>query len=271
MADLELIEWATFRVHLLLPHDVAGSIISDKPTFPGVTVEDGTYCRDGNPFLRVERRGDHAKTHVTVRALEDVWLQEPALTAKVEGEGTWQGIGTTGRYTADSNGHKGPHDLGGTRDAFRSTLHWNHARSAPAFTCGWEHKPAPGGCYRFRTDGGFMRLLDNMPPGKVPWELAQVFSRPWRVEGVYPDKSGRALRRIELAGHGEFNPFQAWAHFSGWGGGPGVIVNAKGRTPPPGKPITEADGYNLLWDAPRSWRRLSKSQSISQTLSLRRL
>ncbi len=257
MADLDIRVWAGFRTHLLLAHDCVGSIIDDKPTFPGVTVDQGVYSREGTPFLKVEKQGDHSRTRVTVRALQDVHLQEPGLSVKIAGEGTWRGFGFHGQWTS------GPYTLK-QKDAHRSTVHFPRVKTSPKFTVGVEYREGATR-YRLRSDGGFVKLL-NMPPAVIPWEHCEVFSQGYPLEGVVGDPD-EVLRRWELAG---LPPNVGQMHFLGWTGGAGAVVNAQGRTPPPGTDVTAADGYDRLWN-PRSWRRLGKGQAIVQTLSLRRL
>lgn len=251
MADPQILVWAGFRTHLLLPNDVVGSIIDGEPTWPGLTVTDGVYRRDGKPVLTVATHAGPKRTRVVVTATEDVWLQEPGLAVKVAGEGTWRGVGPDGAWTSR------PYTLR-QKDAHRSTVHFPRVKANPFYTVTVEFADPDGGRVRFHSDGGFSKLL-NMPPGDVPWEGCQVFGRDYELAGVV-ENPDEVLHRWELAGK---PPNIGQMYFLGWTGGAGCVVNEEGRD-------VGAPGNRFLWQ-PRSWRRLGKGQTISQTLTVRKL
>ncbi len=263
MPDPELLEFGGFRVHLLIPHTVVGTIISDRPTWPGLTVEDHgggvlLYLRDGKPVLRTYRHSTETQTRVFVHAVEDVYLQEPGMTVRIAGDGTWRGFGPTGAWTSK------PYELH-QRDAHRSTVHFSRVKTNTLFTAGVEYRFL-GGHWRLRSDGGFTKLL-NMPPAGIPWQGAQVFGRDFELAGTVSDPN-EILRRWELAGA---QPNIGQMHFLGSTGGAGAVTNKSGRTPPsPAPKDFDYTPYCWLWN-PRGWRKLAAGQSITQTVSLRSL
>jgi hypothetical protein len=258
--------WAGFRAHvLLLPHDVVGSIIDNRPTFSGLTEAGGSIFRGSREVLQIDRAERNGKTVVTVTATTDVWLQEPGLTVKVAGDGTWRGFGLRNQWTSP------PYPLH-QKDAHRSTIHFSRVmfldrkgkRPNPRYTVGLEYRE-DGACWRFRSDGGFRKLLDT-PADAVPWPDCEVFAEGFPLVGVYLPL-WEPLLRWELAAK---PPNIAQAHFIGWPGGAGAVVNALGRTPQPGEDVTASSGFDRL-HRPDSWRCLRAGQSISQTVSMRRL
>lgn len=261
----EIVGWAEFRTHLLVPHELVAAITNDRPSVAALTVERGIYRWEGRPLLKVVKTGAYPRTSVEVTALEDVWLQEPGLTVRVEGSSVWRGLGPRGKWTTD------PFTLEHADDAYRSTVHFPNDPDSPLFTIGVQLRTRSG---RWRITGtrGFAHLLESNRPRPVPWQRCSAMGRMWEVAGTCPNRSQRSLKRLELAGHRELTPFQAWMHWLGWTGGAGAIVNAEGRTPPPGDSAwlnPDGKGFDLLWDPP-SWRLLPEGRSISQRLVSRR-
>lgn len=254
---MNLLELGGFRTHLLLPHDLVGSIIDDAPTFHGLEVQaaNGTdlYLRHDKSVMRVEHQRGDGRIKVTVTALAPIWVQEMGLTAKVQGDGTWGGIGRYGQWTSP------PYTVR-QKDAHKSTIHFSRVRTSRNFTVAVQY--AEGGKrWTFRSGPGFSRLLGE-PPQDVPWHGCDVFGRGWQLKGVIEDPA-EVLRRWELAGHPEAD----WMHFHGWSGGAGAVVQG---VPPyradqilhPNVPIDH------LWNAPRGWRKLEAGRSVSQTLTM---
>ncbi len=261
--------WGGFRCHILLPHDVVGTIIEDRPTWPGLTVEGSSdhgdlYLRRDQPVLVVWREGN--KT--TVTAKQDVWLQEPGLSVRLNrfDDAVWRGFGRDLEWTTDPI-HLRHQTPDGLPQAYVSTVHFPRGKLNPKYTIGVTYRqPLRVGVFNrlhIQSDGGFTRLLDVIPREyPPPWQGCQVFGHGYELQGVCPNVSEKPLRRWELTGH----PTSDQMHFLGWTGGAGAVVNEDGRTPPPLARVEASDGYDRLWD-PRSWRCLKKGHSISQTLT----
>lgn len=255
--------WAALRCHVLLPHEVVGAFRMDKPTWNAWTIDEyggeAVHSYDGRPALMVTTTPTATLTRVTVRALRDIWIQEPGLTATIQGDGFWRGFGPRGKWTS------APYPLH-QKDAHRSTIHFSRAKSSAAYTVGVEFREPGGTGWRLYSDGGFLApLLTPLRGAVVPWEGCEVFSTGYELRGTC--SGPEALRRWELAGA---PPDLGQMHFVGWTGGAGAVVNERGRTPPPGRPPTAADGYDRLWQ-PASWRKLGRGQTIVQTIRRRRL
>jgi hypothetical protein len=246
--------WAGFRSHILIPHDVVGTLIDDKPTGWTVFTKQGnTYLRHGKPFLRVVKHTHPNRVRVVATALTNIWIQEPELAVKIAGEGTWRGIGPnwiTERYSLRQ------------KDAHRSTVHFNRIPSSREYVQTIRYDGADGSCLTLWSDGGYTKLLRDQPAGRVPYLGAQVFDSPARITGAVGDDNQQPLQRWELAGCAPPRCAQVLGqmYFGGWGGGAGAVVNVDGRTPP-----DEPKLYDKLWQ-PRSWRLLREGQSIAQTL-----
>jgi hypothetical protein len=248
-----------FRVHLLLPNDVVGSIIDGQPTFKGLTEAGGTFFRGSREILHVERKD----VTTTVTALAELWIQEPGLSVKIAGGGEWRGVGPKGHYVKTTAGVDGWLPLE-QKDARKSTVHFHRVRSNPDYCVAVDYREN-GTRWRFRSDGGFSRLLNGPQPlpSVLPWPRAQVFGRDYKLAGTVTGTT--QLLGWELAGH----PDSDWLNLLGWKGGAGAVVQ---NVPPyradqilhPGVPI------DRLWD-PRSWRRMRPGDSIAQTLTMRKL
>jgi hypothetical protein len=263
-----LLVFGGFRSHILLPHDVVGAISTDKRTWSWIEVQEREgeelYVRHGKPVLRISSVVSHppgvTRKRVVMAALTEVWVQEPGLQVNIAGAGTWRGYGPRGRWTSDTY-------LLRQKDAHKATVHFPRVRTHPNYTVGVEFRNSQNSeRWRIGSDAGYAKLLAQ-PVQQVPWVGCEVFGEGYDLAGVYVDLSERPLRRWELAGK---PPDIGQMYFLGWVGGPGVVVNDKGRTPVPGVDVTAADGFNLLWH-PRSWRRLRPGQVLSQTLTMRRL
>ncbi len=224
--------WGGFRSHILLAHDVVGTVIDGRPTWPGMQVDnDGVYFRKDQPVMSLK----HEANRFTLLALQDVWLQEPGLSVKIDryDDAVWRGFGRDLEWTTDliRLRHQTPDGL---PQAYRSTVHFPRGRLNPKYTIGvtYRHQVRLGVYERLhiQSDGGFTRLLDVIPNEyPPPWQGCEVFGQGYELQGVCPNVSERPLRRWELAGH----PTSDQMHFLGWGGGAGAVVNEDGRTPPP--------------------------------------
>ncbi len=250
MAEPEILVFGGFRSHVLIPHDVCGSIIDNVPTWGGMTVDPaGIYWRNSKAILSVSRHEKDGATRVVVRAFDDVWLQEPGLVVKIAGEGVWRGYGPNGKWTSPIYKLR-------QKDAHRSTVHFSRVKTNPDYTVGVEYRVG-GTRLRFHSDGGFTKLLDT-PAGDVPWTHCQVFGEGYELDGVV--SGPETLRRWELAGRA---PDIGQCYFLGWTGGAACVVNKDGRD-------VGAPGDRFLWQ-PKSWRRLRRGESITQTLEMRRM
>ncbi len=264
--------WAGFRVHFLLPHDVVGTIIDNKPTFLGITVHalgDGEiYCRERIPFLHVKRQGKERASTVRVSALAEVWVQEPGLAVKIAGGGEWRGHGPLGWTSPWRPLESKP---GEVLPAHRRTVHFSRVRwlnpaktkPNPEYTTAIHYRDRTG-LWRLFSNGRFSELLDH-PPGPVPWRGCQVFSKGYEVAGTASNPCEK-LRRWELA---PLPPDTGQMYFLGWTGGAGVITNAEGETPEPGTVVTEGMGYDKLWN-PHAFRRMLPGAWIEQTVRMAR-
>lgn len=258
---MEVLQLAGFRTHFLLPHDYVGAVTPARPVVSGIELQEleraVVYHRHDRAFMQVSQRpGAGGKVTVTLEALAEVWVQEPGLTAVVEGETEWRGFGPGGKWVATDRGVTGWLDLEGVPDAHRATVHWKRTRPSDDYTVGVACR-GQGRTLRFRSDGGFSRLLTSSPPRDVPWRGCEVFGRGVELAGVAVNESGRPRLRWELASH---KP-QAWMHFLGWGGGAAAVTNEAGLD-------VGIDGDRFLWDPP-AWRRMLPGDRISQWVSSR--
>lgn len=248
----EVAVWAEFRTHVLLPHEAVGAIKDTHPTYwlqADGPDHERVYSHEGTEAFQVVKHVGPKRTQVTVKALREIWVQEPGVTISIAGDGTWVGIGRKGEVTG------GPYPLR-DKDAHVKTVHFHRAVTHPAYTCHVEYREGRKR-WRLFTDGGFELLLKQRPPTPVPWQECRVFDEDYFLSGVY--RNDEKIRRWELAG---LKPDIGQMHFLGWTGGPGVCVNARGGTPP-----DEPERYNLLWQ-PRSWRRMKAGQSLSQMVRM---
>lgn len=260
--EYKIVTWCGFRTHILLPSrpgrkGVVGSIIDDKPTWPGLTAfthDDTTeYSRDGWPILRMTRfplkhRAGRA-TRVTIRALTEVWVQEMGLTIRIAGEGAWYAMHRSGWY-------EGPYTLRNIEDPFKNTKHFSRVRGSENFTRFLDYKVGRSKLRIRSALPGFARLLDRAVR-PVPWPGCSVFGKDWDVAGAYVP-AYEHIRRIELSGGARLHdvpPNTTQLHWTQWTGGAGAVVNAEGHTPPPGTNVTKDMGYDRLHN-PLSWRRL---------------
>ncbi len=262
MIHPNVIVWGGFRSHILLPHKVVGSIIDDEPTWHGVQADHQgsaiVYSHNGAPFLRLEREYENFdrrfKVSVSLDPLREVWVQEPGLVLKTKGEGVWRGMlrahGKRKKWTSQ------PHTLK-NKDAHRSTVHFSRVKTSLKYTNAVRFEQ-PGLTLDIWGSYGFSQLLDG-PAWSVPYTGCEVFGEGYPLAGVY-EEPNEVLRRLELAGK---PPDVGQFYWFGWTGGPGCVVNDRGRTPPPGMDVTAADGYNKLWN-PRSWRRLRPISMVLQ-------
>jgi len=247
-SSVKLLVLAGFRCHVLLPHELVGTIIDGQPTFKGLTEAGGTFFRGSREILDVHRTG----TTTTVTALAEIWIQEPGLSVKIQGGGEWRGFGRNNAWTS-------PWYTVRQRDAHKSTVHFPRVRTNPNYTIGVEYREGSSR-WRFRSDGGFTKLL-NQPqphPDVIPWQDAEVFGRGYPLDGIAP-ATDEVLRRWELAGH----PDSTWLNLLGWTGGAAAVTDIHGRD-------VGAPGDRYLWQA-RSWRRMRPGDRISQTLTMRRI
>jgi hypothetical protein len=292
---VKILYWAGVRAHFLLPHQLVATIGDDRCTAKGVTVERGVFSYQGDPFLRLLRRGPWPSSRVQLTALADVWLQEAGLTVKLEKEdgSEWQGFGYNNRWTSTP---KPLHD----RDAHFETVHFSRVRwldpkktrRNPKFTTGVEYRSL-GAKDRFYGGEGFARMLDE-PAGRVPWQGCSIFGTGLELAGTVRKSTDTPVRAWELSAHPAspwpnwpwpgspgkpiVHPASDWMHFTGWGGGAGVVVQncppwasdhlrrrgdaANGRDPD--MPIDH------LWD-PATWRLLRKGRTITQSVRAARL
>jgi hypothetical protein len=257
--------WAGFRAHVLIPHDYVGTIIDSLPAWGGLTVEGNTFVRNGKPVLRLDTNVLKTITRCRITALAEVWLQEPALSVKVDRHdgATWRGFGKRNQWTSEPEQLR--HETAdGVPQAWKSTVHFPRGPKNPDYTVGVEYRFEKLR-YRFRSNGGFTDLLDRTyETSVVPWQGCQIGVSGRELKGTVKNTSERPLRRWELAGHPTFD----WMHFLGWGGGAGFVVNEKGFTPKPG--TKASDEFSFLWD-PRSIRKLAPGQWIGQTIAAKQL
>jgi hypothetical protein len=255
VADPQILEFASFRCHILIPHEVVTGIKGGVPVDRVLTEAGGTFRREGREVLRVNRDG----VTTTVTALTEIYVQEPGLSVKIAGDGAWRGLGRNAEWTS-------PWYTLEQKDAHKSTVHFSRIRTSKTFTTGVEYRAGDDTktqslCrWRFRSDGGFTKLL-NAPehlPSLIPWTGAEVAGRGYTLAGTVP-RTDEVLRRWELAGWPDFD----WMHFLGWTGGAAAVTDIHGSD-------VGAPGDKYLWQ-PRSWRRMRPGQSISQTLTMRKL
>ena len=244
--------WAQFRTHVLIPHETVSTLIDGEPRGQGITHQGNDYYWRGRPFLRVIRHTHPGNVRVEVIALRTVWLQEPGLSVKIAGGGTWQGFGP--RWSTDAYDlHQG--------DAYRSTVHFSRAPRGPRYVQTIKYREG-GKCLTLYSDGAFDKLLIRQGRGgSPPWSGAVVMGGTTPVSGVF-DNRAEVLRRWELAG-GRWADGLAQMYFLGWTGGPGAIVNSEGRTPFPGSQA--GSEFSRLYN-PRSWRELREGERITETI-----
>lgn len=261
---MKVVVFGGFRTHILLAHDVVGTIIDNEPTFKGLVREGEFYLRRGRRVMRVTHHGQYPEVHVVVKALEDIWLQEMGLTVKLAGEGEW---------LAHYRDHtvKGPYDLNNAMDEHHNTVHFSRVRSSPHFCTSVDYREL-GTTWRITSpQPGFAALLDNIAR-VVPWRRCQVFDRNWMLRGVY-QPAWSFVRAWELAAGAHLKdvpPGTTQLHLTSWGAGAGAVVNEHGHTPEPGATITSADGFDKL-QQPETWRLLKRGHSVHQTVKIKRL
>ncbi len=267
-----------FRTHILLPHDVVGTIIDDKPTWDGLWAlpfgYGQIYYRDKVPVMQMKKSFPSAhKMHVQIKAMKEIWLQEPAISVKISRHpnGAWRGYGRGGKWVPTESGAWRWLDMkqeGKVPQAYRSTVHFTRDPTASNYTMGVEFR-SDFLKRRFGSNGNFTQLLNRWQKRKtppVPWLRCEVFDEGYELRGVCPKRNEKPRRGWELAGHEDFY----WMHFHGWRGGAGAVTNYLGLTPLPGTDVTAADGFDKLWDPP-SWCQLKPGQSISQTLTYKEM
>jgi hypothetical protein len=258
---MQIVDHGSFRTHLLIPNDVVGAFTPDKPPVGWLSavqdLQTTTYFRNNKSVMRVERRREAWR----VTALADIWLQEPSVTVKVAGRGAWWGKRKDGKW-------EGPFTLKNVVDPFKNTVHFSRVRSSPRF-CEFVEYREDGQRWRWRSDGGFADLINKKASPKIleACKGCYIFNQPWRLSGVF-SPSWQMLRSWEASGGARLigvPPGTTQLHLHGWAGGPGCVVNAQGKTPPPGHQLTRGDGYDLLW-SPTSWRLLKAGRSIEQLI-----
>lgn len=259
---MQLVDKGSFRTHILIPNDVVGAFTPDAPPqwgwlVPHEVAGGTTYWRNGKPVLRVSRHGDQW----LVTALVDLWLQEPSVTVKVAGHGAWWGKRKDGKW-------EGPFTLRNIEDPYKNTIHFSRARNSNRFCTRVEYRE-DNKVWRWVCDGGFAKPINK--PGGIhidAWRGCKISSSQHALSGVFTPQYA-PLRRWEASGGarlpGHYPPGTTQMHFHGWAGGPGCVVNDKGRTPPPGTPKAAEGGYDKLWH-PASWRFLKKGASIGQRI-----
>jgi len=271
---MKIVDAGAFRTHILLPHDVVGSFTPDAPPNHWLTVTETRAAQDKPPFTWTYSRNDvpvlrvtHRENKWLVTALVALWLQEPCITTKVAGQGAWYVRRQDGKW-------EGPHTLKNINDPYKNTVHPSRIHSSPR-CAQWVEYREGGQALQFMSDGGFQKILNNQKPNVKGLENDSIgcainWSLPNMTRGVYVPKWTR-IRFWELSGGARlpkgYPPGTTQFHMSGWGGGPGAVVNDKGLTPPPGTEHASQKGYNLVWN-PAAWRFLRPGQSIQQTLTL---
>ncbi len=258
MIDIQV--FRKFRCHVLIPHDIVGTIIDSVPTFHGLEVvetEHGcVYLRKNKPILEEIHQGKSVK----IKAHTNIWIQEPGLVVKIAGNGSWRGIGLNGKYSSE------PYSLENAKDAHIKTVHFSRVRTnREEWTKAIEYRQG-NEVLHFHSNGKFDSLIRNFraTPHAVheASKGCEVFGRGYFVENVWPIpvagqyiKPPENLLRWELAGK---LPNLGQMYFLGWTGGPAAVVNLVGRD-------VGAPGDKYVYN-PFSWRQLRASYSIEQTL-----
>jgi len=254
---------AGLRIRFIIPHKVLAVISNGKMHTWGLEKKGNIYIYDNTPVLEAVKKQPRDGTIVVeLKALIDLWIQEPGLTSQVMGNGAWRGFGRKGKWVKTRNGVDGWLPVK-NKDARYVTVHFWRTPTHPDYITGIEFREGARRV-RFRSDGGFEKLFADPARMGNEWTGCKIMGGRSILQGTVdaPEFSSKLV--WELAGHPAADGGD-WMHFLGWPGGAGVVVQNK--APWYAHEYFKGMPVDRLW-GPELFRLLRKGKSIKQRVDV---